>query len=143
VACWETASAAVMATHFTPLQAHAASHHAAHHSAAAATAIATARLHASAPLALCPPPFRAAAAPATGCPSVQNPIFVGPDASWVQPRRADAGAALGPEFRRVSTTKTISKRSRGAGTQDRLRASSSAAVGRCVDKLLRVAPEDR
>ncbi|KAK3140005.1 hypothetical protein QOZ80_5AG0393970 [Eleusine coracana subsp. coracana] len=143
-----------MATHFTPSQAHAASHHAAHHSAAAAaaaaTATATARLHTSAPpasasaaaAALCPPPFRAAASPATGCPPVQNPIFVGPSAPWVQPQRAAVGAALGPEFRRARTTKTISKRSRGGGAQDRPRASS-AAVGRCVDKLLRVAPEDR
>ncbi|GJN34786.1 hypothetical protein PR202_gb23482 [Eleusine coracana subsp. coracana] len=139
-----------MATHFTPSQAHAASHHSAAAAAAAATATATARLHASAPpasasaaaAALCPPPFRAAASPAAGCPPVQNPIFVGPSAPWVQPQRAAVGSALGPEFRRARTTKTISKRSRGGGAQDRPRASS-AAVGRCVDKLLRVASEDR
>jgi hypothetical protein len=40
------------------------------------------------------------------------------------------------------TTKTISKRSRGAGAQDWPRVSS-AAVGRCVDKLPCVAPEDK
>ncbi|KAL6622423.1 hypothetical protein ACP70R_032302 [Stipagrostis hirtigluma subsp. patula] len=136
-----------MATHFTPSQAHAASHHSAA-AAAAAAATATARLHASAPppsasaaaAALCPPQLVAAASPSAACPPVQNPIFVGPGAPWVQPQRA--AAALGPEFRRARTTKTISKRSRGGGGQDRARASSAAA-GRCVDKLLRVSPEDR
>jgi hypothetical protein len=85
---------------------------------------------------------RVAAAPASGCPPIQNPIFVGPGAPWVQPQRADAGAALGPEFRSADTMKTISKRSRGAGAQD-WPCVSSAAVGRCVDKLLHVAPEDK
>uniref|UniRef100_M8CP85 Smr domain-containing protein n=1 Tax=Aegilops tauschii TaxID=37682 RepID=M8CP85_AEGTA len=59
------------------------------------------------------------------------------------PRRAAAGA-LGPEFRRARSTKNISKRNnRGAGGQERGARASSAAAGRCVDKLLRVAPEDR
>jgi hypothetical protein len=60
----------------------------------------------------------------------------------VQPQCADVGAALGLEFRRADTTKIISKRSRGASVQDWPHVSS-AAVGRCVDKLLRVAPEDK
>ncbi|KAJ1265843.1 hypothetical protein BS78_08G105200 [Paspalum vaginatum] len=146
-----------MATHFTPSQAHAASHH--HSAAAAAAAVAapaTARLHASAPpasasaaaAALCPPPhLLAAASPAAAsaaCPPAHNPIFVGPAAPWAQQQPQRAAAALGPEFRRARTTRTISKRTRGAGSaaQDRGRASSAAA-GRCVERLLRVAPEDR
>uniref|UniRef100_A0ACD6ASX0 Uncharacterized protein n=1 Tax=Avena sativa TaxID=4498 RepID=A0ACD6ASX0_AVESA len=68
----------------------------------------------------------------------------GPAAPWVvQPQRA-AASALGPEFRRARSTKNISKRNnRGPGAQDRGGRASSAAAGRCVDKLLRVAPEDR
>lgn len=153
-----------MATHFTPSQAHAASHHAAHHhsaaAAAAVTATATARLHPSAPpasasaaaAALCPPHLLAAASPAASssaaCQPAHRPIFVGHGAPWAQQpqRTAAAAAALGPEFRRARTTKTISKRTRGGGggggAQDRGRVSSAAA-GRCVEKLLRVAPEDR
>lgn len=163
--CWESAAAtAGMATHFTPSQAHAASHHAAHHhsaaAAAAVTATATARLHPSAPpasasaaaAALCPPHLLAAASPAASssaaCQPAHRPIFVGHGAPWAQQpqRTAAAAAALGPEFRRARTTKTISKRTRGGGggggAQDRGRVSSAAA-GRCVEKLLRVAPEDR
>nr|CAB3466172.1 unnamed protein product [Digitaria exilis] len=148
-----------MATHFTPSKAHAASHH---HSAAAAAAVpatATARLHPSAPpgsasaaaAALSTPHVLAASSPASSsaaCPPAHNPIFVSPGAPWVQQpqRAAGAAAALGPEFRRARTTRTISKRTRGgwggAGAQDRGRVSSAAA-GRCVEKLLRVAPEDR
>ncbi|KAF7063932.1 hypothetical protein CFC21_070394 [Triticum aestivum] len=138
-------------THFTPSQAHAAaaSHHPAA-AAAAATATATARLHASASAsapaaaaALCPP-FLAAGSHSVACPPVQNPLFSGPATPWaVQPQRAAAGA-LGPEFRRARSTKNISKRNnRGAGGQERGARASSAAAGRCVDKLLRVAPEDR
>ncbi|CAN6343324.1 unnamed protein product [Urochloa humidicola] len=148
-----------MATHFTPSQAHAASHHHSASAAAAAvvTATATARLHASAPppSASAAPHVLAAASPAPSSsaarPPVHNPIFVGPGAPWVQQQpqqrtAAAAAAALGPEFRRARTTRTISKRARGnsggAGALDRGRVSSAAA-GRCVDKLLRVAPEDR
>ncbi|XP_052139033.1 pentatricopeptide repeat-containing protein GUN1, chloroplastic [Oryza glaberrima] len=148
-------------THFTPSQTHAAaSHH--HPSAAAAASAASARLHASAQpasaaasasaaaAALCPP-FPAAGA---ACPPAQGPIFGGgPGAKpWVvqqqQPQRA-AAAALGPEFRRARSTRNISKRSRGGawGAQDRGGGARggpfSAAAGRCVEKLLRVAPDDR
>uniref|UniRef100_A0ACD5YLY4 Uncharacterized protein n=1 Tax=Avena sativa TaxID=4498 RepID=A0ACD5YLY4_AVESA len=140
------------ATHFTPSQAHAAaaaSHHPPAAAAAAATATATARLHASAPApaaatVLCPPFLAAGSHSSAACPPVQNPIFSGPAAPWVvQPQRA-AASALGPEFRRARSTKNISKRNnRGPGAQDRGGRASSAAAGRCVDKLLRVAPEDR
>ncbi|KAL5225986.1 hypothetical protein ABZP36_012625 [Zizania latifolia] len=139
-------------THFTPSQTHAAASH--HHSAAAAAAAAataTARLHASAPAtasasaaaaALCPP-FLAAGSHSAACPPAHNPIFGGPAAPWVVQQHQRSAAALGPEFRRARSTRNISKRNRGAGSQDRGARGSSAAAGRCVEKLLRVAPDDR